>query len=173
MPVRTSSMGPGKGIAGDAVSLCLFSFRAYFILRQATFFNNQRYPSQGLEALAILYSLPYAGLMWGMASFFAAFSLMIFQKSSFTVRLVVGVTWTVVAVLIIWSLLTALELKQAEPGLFGMSWGAISDEVRGMKRNAWSGIKRLVHRDSDDSRPSGRFRSLRVRRRSSAAPTVV
>ncbi|KIJ06328.1 hypothetical protein PAXINDRAFT_103413 [Paxillus involutus ATCC 200175] len=41
--------------------------------RAAEFLSRQRHPRHGLETLAILYSLPYAFLIWGMVLFFVAF----------------------------------------------------------------------------------------------------
>ncbi|KAF7330236.1 hypothetical protein MVEN_02460900 [Mycena venus] len=44
----------------------------------------------GFESLAILYSLPFAFLMWGTISFLVAFLSMCFQISDITTRLLVG-----------------------------------------------------------------------------------
>lgn len=47
--------------------------------------------SRGLETLAILYSLPYAGLMWAMVTFLAALSCLFFMKTTLPVRLWTGI----------------------------------------------------------------------------------
>ncbi|KAF8889708.1 hypothetical protein BD779DRAFT_1520584 [Infundibulicybe gibba] len=70
----------------------------------AATFLIQRHPTLGLEALAIMYSLPYALLMWAMVSFLAAFTLMCLLESDFSTRSLVIATWIVMAALIGWSI---------------------------------------------------------------------
>ncbi|KDR80111.1 hypothetical protein GALMADRAFT_136654 [Galerina marginata CBS 339.88] len=78
------------------------------------FMSNRSHPRLGLETLAILYSLPYALLMWGMVSFLAAFCFMCFQHSNIQARAVVGPFCFVVAILIVWCVWTLWEV-QPEP----------------------------------------------------------
>ncbi|KAG6905785.1 hypothetical protein DXG01_000777 [Tephrocybe rancida] len=59
-------------------------------------------PKRGFEALAIIYSLPYALLVWGMGSFLVAFMLMCFVKSTTTVRATLGVSLALICGLIMW-----------------------------------------------------------------------
>ncbi|KAF9467789.1 hypothetical protein BDZ94DRAFT_1247715 [Collybia nuda] len=68
----------------------------------------------GLETMAIMFSLPYALLMWGMVSFLAAFMFMCFQNSSISARLLVGIIWALIAVLIAWCIWTAWERRPQE-----------------------------------------------------------
>ncbi|KAF7344557.1 hypothetical protein MSAN_01937600 [Mycena sanguinolenta] len=75
----------------------------------ATFMFNRTHPRLGLETLAILYSLPYAMLIWSMVSFLAAFSFMCFQNSNLLTRTLVAVVWTAVAALILWCVFHAWE----------------------------------------------------------------
>ncbi|KAJ6588850.1 hypothetical protein B0H19DRAFT_1248446 [Mycena capillaripes] len=75
----------------------------------AKFTLNRTNPTLGLETLAILYSLPYALLIWSMVSFLVAFLLMCFEKSNLVTRTLVAVIWTVVAVLILWCVFTVWE----------------------------------------------------------------
>ncbi|KAH8987915.1 hypothetical protein EDB92DRAFT_1104549 [Lactarius akahatsu] len=56
----------------------------------------------GLERLAIIFSLPWALLMWSMMSFFVALLLFCFCISNASTRIFVAVTSVVVAVLVVW-----------------------------------------------------------------------
>ncbi|KAH9478558.1 hypothetical protein JR316_0009015 [Psilocybe cubensis] len=73
------------------------------------YLQARRHPRLGLETLAILYSLPYALLMWGMVSFLAAFSFVFFADSSVPTRSLVGSLCFAVAILIIWCVYTSWE----------------------------------------------------------------
>ncbi|KAJ3516742.1 hypothetical protein NLJ89_g929 [Agrocybe chaxingu] len=73
------------------------------------FLLRRSHSSLGLETLAILYSLPYALLMWAMVSFLAAFAWMCFQDSSITTRLSVGSLCVALVVLVAWCVWSAWE----------------------------------------------------------------
>ncbi|KAJ7640899.1 hypothetical protein DFH06DRAFT_1477813 [Mycena polygramma] len=75
----------------------------------AKFISNRTHHTLGLETLAILYSLPYAMLIWSMLSFLAAFSFMCFEQSNLVTRALVAVLWAAVAALILWCVFTAWE----------------------------------------------------------------
>ncbi|KAF9458542.1 hypothetical protein BDZ94DRAFT_1301128 [Collybia nuda] len=60
------------------------------------------HPTLGHEALAILYSLPYALLVWSLVTFFLAFFIMCFQDSDAVTRSVVGVACLLAAILVVW-----------------------------------------------------------------------
>ncbi|KAK0192797.1 hypothetical protein F5146DRAFT_1041518 [Armillaria mellea] len=78
-----------------------------------TFLHSQKGKYTGLETLAIMYSLPYALLMWAMVTFLSAFSIMCFTASNVTVRMLVGTAWLAIAVLIFWCIMTSWEDKQS------------------------------------------------------------
>lgn len=63
----------------------------------------------GIETLAIMYSLPWALLMWAMNFFLAAFCLMCFTASSLSVRMIVGSALLVIAIVIFWYLTVSRE----------------------------------------------------------------
>ncbi|KAF8190319.1 hypothetical protein K438DRAFT_1831838 [Mycena galopus ATCC 62051] len=75
----------------------------------ANFIANRTHPTLGLETLAVLYSLPYALLIWSMVSFLAAFSFMCFQNSNLLTRTLVAVVWAAVAALILWCVFNSWE----------------------------------------------------------------
>ncbi|KAJ7666257.1 hypothetical protein DFH06DRAFT_1386392 [Mycena polygramma] len=62
-----------------------------------------------LETLAILYSLPYAMLVWSILCFLAAFFFMCFESSTLITRILVAVLWTAVAAFIVWCIRTLWE----------------------------------------------------------------
>ncbi|KAK0459284.1 uncharacterized protein EV420DRAFT_313641 [Desarmillaria tabescens] len=68
--------------------------------------------SRGMETLAIMYSLPTALLMWAVVSFLVAFSIVCFTANSLSDRMLVGGTWIIVGVLILWCIVAFWEVKQ-------------------------------------------------------------
>ncbi|KAJ7741403.1 hypothetical protein DFH07DRAFT_964959 [Mycena maculata] len=75
----------------------------------AEFIANRNHRTLGLETLAVLYSLPYAMLIWSMVSFLAAFTFMCFEDSDLLTRTLVAVLWAAVAALILWCVFSAWE----------------------------------------------------------------
>ncbi|KAF5317499.1 hypothetical protein D9619_013177 [Psilocybe cf. subviscida] len=71
------------------------------------------------KTLAILYSLPYALLMWGMISFLAAFGLMCFAYARVDIGVVVGFFMTLGAVLVV--LCLVLGWHQSYDGTYRMA----------------------------------------------------
>jgi len=66
----------------------------------------------GLETLAIMFSLPYALLMWGMVSFLIAFWFESLQDSSAAARSVVMTVCGVILILIVWCIKTSWEKEE-------------------------------------------------------------
>ncbi|KAJ7291729.1 hypothetical protein C8J57DRAFT_1273838, partial [Mycena rebaudengoi] len=75
--------------------------------------DQDRETAPDAATLAVLYSLPYAMLIWSMVSFLAAFSFMCFDDSSIITRLLVGIVWAAVAALILWCIVAAWENGQS------------------------------------------------------------
>ncbi|KAF9019693.1 hypothetical protein BDZ89DRAFT_1072834 [Hymenopellis radicata] len=89
--------------------------------------------------LAIMYSLPYAMLMWGrtrMVSFLAAFSLMCLVASSTTVRVLVGGGWLIIACMVLWCITISRDAQNSNRWYmwlinFGvLLWKALAEKVR-------------------------------------------
>ncbi|KAI3610766.1 hypothetical protein WG66_006930 [Moniliophthora roreri] len=72
----------------------------------AIFLNSFMTERLGLETLAILYSVPYALLMWGVILFLAGFSFMCLFRSSITIRFLIVGAWLIVTLLVIWCIFT-------------------------------------------------------------------
>ncbi|TFK73478.1 hypothetical protein BDN72DRAFT_814413 [Pluteus cervinus] len=77
-----------------------------------TYLQNKKHPILGLETLAIMYSLPYALLMWAMVAFLLAFALLWFTNTSLATRVSVGVAVLAVSFLIAWCIWMAWEKTQ-------------------------------------------------------------
>ncbi|KAF7301304.1 hypothetical protein MIND_00695400 [Mycena indigotica] len=75
----------------------------------ASYMSNRTHPTLGLETLAILYSLPYAMLIWSMVSFLAAFSFLCFLHADLKTRALSAVIWGAVAALILWCAVNGWE----------------------------------------------------------------
>ncbi|KAF7361847.1 hypothetical protein MVEN_00529200 [Mycena venus] len=65
------------------------------------FFENHK----NLKTTAIIYSLPYALLMYGMAFFLLAFMLSCFVRTSMTTRVMLGIFWALASMLVVWCLI--------------------------------------------------------------------
>jgi len=76
------------------------------------FLKDRTHPWLGLETLAIMFSLPYALLMWGMVSFLIAFWFESLQDSSAATRSVVVTVCGVVLILIVWCIRTSWEEEE-------------------------------------------------------------
>ncbi|KAL0573615.1 hypothetical protein V5O48_008345 [Marasmius crinis-equi] len=72
----------------------------------AIFLNSFDRERLGLETLAILYSVPYALLMWGVLLFLASFSFYCLNKAALTVRLIVPSAWIIISFLVFWCIFT-------------------------------------------------------------------
>ncbi|KAH9947505.1 hypothetical protein B0H21DRAFT_738326 [Amylocystis lapponica] len=75
---------------------------------------KQKHPTLGLETLAILYSLPYALLMWAMVSFLLAFAFECFVKRDGYSTFTTLVAWIMVGILIFWCIYTAWDSDGVE-----------------------------------------------------------
>ncbi|KIJ63166.1 hypothetical protein HYDPIDRAFT_41421 [Hydnomerulius pinastri MD-312] len=65
----------------------------------AAFMNRMAQTPFGIEALAVMYSLPCALIMWGMLFFVVALSFLVFPTISAVSRIVILFAWIIVAVL--------------------------------------------------------------------------
>ena len=100
-----------------------------------------------------------------MVSFLAAFSFLCFQNSNLTTRLLVGIAWVSITVLITWCILTAWEKRE-------------ESQWRSLFSSAWDRIKEAIplEQDPDANPPKGRWRRPSIfNRRSSwnSSTTVV
>ncbi|KAF5311156.1 hypothetical protein D9619_008037 [Psilocybe cf. subviscida] len=73
------------------------------------YLKKQNSELTGLEALAIMFSLPHASLMWGMVSFFVAFSLMCVRSANVQTHIVVISCLSLTVLYIIWCIYLAWE----------------------------------------------------------------
>lgn len=93
------------------------------------------HPKHGLETLAIIYSLPYALLMWGMIFFVLAFFTECFHNSSAVPSVPVSVAAFVVLVLVGWSCHTLGNSNfSAECGHFSESVLAVARWIKELPR---------------------------------------
>ncbi|KAH9027058.1 hypothetical protein EDB84DRAFT_1239959, partial [Lactarius hengduanensis] len=70
-----------------------------------TYLTQYTHPRFGLEPMAILYSLPWALLMWAMVMFFIALLLVFFRSSNSSMQIFAAATSAMVAVPIWWCVL--------------------------------------------------------------------
>ncbi|KAK7044635.1 hypothetical protein R3P38DRAFT_3388945 [Favolaschia claudopus] len=99
----------------------------------ANFMLSRTHPTLGLETLAVLYSLPYALLIWSMVAFMAAFSFMCFVQASLLPRMLVAGAWTAVAALVLWCIVNAWDTDSAWHWL-----GSLMSRIRPIEEEALS-----------------------------------
>ncbi|KAG1816368.1 uncharacterized protein BJ212DRAFT_1354502 [Suillus subaureus] len=73
----------------------------------ASFMVEMSHSILGLESLALMLSLPYALLIWGMVFFAAALSVVIYRTSDVVTISVVSPIWTAIFILSTWPVLAA------------------------------------------------------------------
>ncbi|KAG2746038.1 hypothetical protein P692DRAFT_20836098 [Suillus brevipes Sb2] len=73
----------------------------------ASFMVEMSHSVLGLESLALMLSLPYALLIWGMTFFAAALSIMIYRTSDIVTISIVSPIWTAIFILSTWPVLAA------------------------------------------------------------------
>ncbi|OCH87222.1 hypothetical protein OBBRIDRAFT_796401 [Obba rivulosa] len=86
-----------------------------------TFLTNRKHPTLGLETLAIMYSLPYAMLMWSAVAFLIAFSFECFLSHDNASTVPTAVAFVAVVSLICWCIFTAWE--EHEETTTRLLWG--------------------------------------------------
>ncbi|KAH7914536.1 hypothetical protein BJ138DRAFT_999902, partial [Hygrophoropsis aurantiaca] len=67
----------------------------------ATFMSRMTKTRLRTESLGIMYSLPYALLMWGMVWFIVALSFTMFRTSEAITRAAVGIDWAIIAAFVL------------------------------------------------------------------------
>jgi len=75
----------------------------------ANFLASKTHDARGVETLAILYSLPYAFLFWGMVTFLAAFTIENFVTKTRSSIYFTAVVWVLCGCLILWCIYAAWE----------------------------------------------------------------
>ncbi|KAL7277327.1 hypothetical protein ACG7TL_009184 [Trametes sanguinea] len=73
------------------------------------YLSSRKHPTLGLETLAIIYSLPYALLMWGMVTFLLSFSFECFANADKAGIYSTAAAWIIVAILVVWTIITGWE----------------------------------------------------------------
>ncbi|KAG1839305.1 hypothetical protein DFJ58DRAFT_859591 [Suillus subalutaceus] len=95
----------------------------------ASFMEEMSRSTLGLESLALMLSLPYALLIWGMAFFAAALSIVIYRTSDVVTISIISPIWTAIFILSTWPVLAANNIHVshlsswiAEQVLYSRSW---------------------------------------------------
>ncbi|KAF5371591.1 hypothetical protein D9758_003516 [Tetrapyrgos nigripes] len=86
---------------------------ANFLATWAMDENGDTNSTIGLETLAILYSVPYALLMWGVILFLVGFSAMCFESANVLVSSLIGCAWFVVTFFVTWCIFSLASWNQA------------------------------------------------------------
>ncbi|KAH9899337.1 hypothetical protein C8Q73DRAFT_638403 [Cubamyces lactineus] len=76
------------------------------------YLSSRKHPTLGLETLSIIYSLPYALLMWGMVTFLLAFSFQTFGTPDRVGVFTTAAGWIAVAILVCWCVFTGWESNE-------------------------------------------------------------
>ncbi|KAL0061131.1 hypothetical protein AAF712_012051 [Marasmius tenuissimus] len=95
----------------------------------AIFLNSFEGERLGLETLAILYSMPYAFLMWGVLLFLAAFSFFCLNDAALSVRLIVPSAWIIISFLVIWCIFTLASWDNRFNAQNRTAWDEVIDSL--------------------------------------------
>lgn len=119
---------------------------------EAAMFLGRLYNEKhGMEKLAIIYSLPKALLMWGMAFFFAAFSIDWWTAGDITSRTIVGAVTLVVLVMILNSIILT---REGAKWSWQPTWrlcGGIAQNLSSRLASSWKQAMELDQIDSTDN----------------------
>ncbi|KAI9458584.1 hypothetical protein BJY52DRAFT_412493 [Lactarius psammicola] len=122
----------------------------------------------GLEPMAIIFSLPWALLMWAMVMFSIALLLLCFSISNLSTRIFVAVTSVMVAALIGWCIRTAWESSE-ERGVWLSSFlpyvTRALDRIYGVRRDFFALILRRENPSSFQLGHSGSLHRIPDRER--------
>ncbi|KAG1799726.1 uncharacterized protein HD556DRAFT_1230953 [Suillus plorans] len=113
------------------------------VTEAAEFLGRLHNRKHGLEKLAIIYSLPKALLMWGMAFFFAAFSIDWWTAGDKTSRTIVGSVTLVVLVMIFSSIILIRDEAIWSWRLIWRLFGNITQELLCRLAGAWKQVMTL------------------------------
>jgi len=100
-------------------------------LNAAKSLNKRTHPRLGLETLSILYSLPYALLLWSVTALLVAVASTAFKVSGLAESLTNATAWGCVVVLIVWTVFTSLERGNKAAVVSSQSSGCGSGNVNG------------------------------------------
>ncbi|CAA7270068.1 unnamed protein product [Cyclocybe aegerita] len=80
--------------------------------KPGTFLAQRTVSSWGLETLALMYSLPYALLMWGTGSFLGAFLIMAFDSHDKPTIVILSVCLVTLVFLLLWCISSSFENEE-------------------------------------------------------------
>ncbi|KAG2131694.1 hypothetical protein DEU56DRAFT_454897 [Suillus clintonianus] len=103
----------------------------------ASFMMEMSHSMLGLESLALMLSLPYALLIWGMTFFAAALSIVIFRTSDVVTVSIVSPIWTAIVILATWPVLATNNIHISHLSLW------ITEQVS-RSRSSWAAIRSHV-----------------------------
>lgn len=95
------------------------------------------------EPLAILYSLPYALLMWAMLSFLIGIMIFTLKNTDVATQTTVAVVSFVVSCLILWCAIAAWDMTQAKRELLG---DTVAKIILGRENGTRAHVRRSIHR---------------------------
>ncbi|KAJ8095936.1 hypothetical protein PM082_015157 [Marasmius tenuissimus] len=147
----------------------------------AIFLNSFEGERLGLETLAILYSIPYVFLMWGVLLFLAAFSFFCLNEAALSIRLIVPSAWIIISFLVIWCIFTLASWDSrfsAQTTAWDKVITAIKDAFNKTVKATKNKMIALGIREPDPERQVLRLRGSPVRRfsamlrKASRGPTI-
>lgn len=92
-----------------AIILGLLLVRQHHTTLTPSFLVNRSISGLGLETLSVMYSLPYAFLMWGTLAFLAAFSFTCYSSGDKIVMVLISIAWVASCVLLLWTISVSFE----------------------------------------------------------------
>ncbi|KAH9164845.1 hypothetical protein EDB89DRAFT_2247042 [Lactarius sanguifluus] len=119
----------------------------------ATYLTQYTHRRFGLEPMAILYSLPWALLMWAMVMFFIALLLVFFRSSDLTMQIFAVATSAIMAVPIWWCVLWSWRSGDSGKRWFS-SLPSLIRRVLSVPHDIYVQITHLIPRRARQSSPA-------------------
>lgn len=107
----------------------------------ATFMQRMSSSVLGLESLALMLSLPYALLIWGMIFFAAALSIVIFSTSGVVTISIISPIWVAILILATWPVLASNNVHISNL----LPW--ITQQIRSHPIRSWTATRFRVEPD--------------------------
>ncbi|KAG1816398.1 uncharacterized protein BJ212DRAFT_1577075 [Suillus subaureus] len=139
--VLAGQVNDSRRDSAKSVVSSLFDCLAYILYIQASFMGRMSSSVLGLESLALMLSLPYALLIWGMVFFAAALSIVIFHTSGVVTISIISPIWVAILILATWPVLASNDVHVS--GLF--PW--ITKQIKSHPMPSWTATRSRVESD--------------------------
>ncbi|KAG1775696.1 hypothetical protein EV702DRAFT_1007431 [Suillus placidus] len=139
--VLAGQVNDSRRDSAKSVVSSLFDCLACILYVQASFMEGMSGSVLGLQSLALMLSLPYALLIWGMTFFAVALSIVIFNTSGVVTISVVSPIWVAIFILATWPVLASNDVHISDL----LPW--ITKQIKSHPIQSWIATRSRVESD--------------------------